>query len=173
MAEIRSWAVAALAVATLAVGVGAGTQIVRTSEAPVAPVVAVAPAVVPTTTDVAPPYDPPRGGTTAHDDHHGHVPAVVDVPADHDPEHPDVAHHRDGASRDRRRRGTRGLRAVRRPGLPAVRAGDELPRADGVPGPRRRGRAMNPCPRGSAAQRRCQAWASCEAIGVTTRRSFQ
>ncbi|WP_328303986.1 hypothetical protein [Actinomycetospora sp. NBC_00405] len=60
MTEIRSWAVAALAVATLAVGLGAGTQIVRTSEAPVAPVVAVAPAAVPTTTDAAPPPTTPR-----------------------------------------------------------------------------------------------------------------
>jgi len=51
--------VAALAVATLAVGVGAGTQIVRTSEAPVAPVVAVAAAAVPTTTEVAPPSTTP------------------------------------------------------------------------------------------------------------------
>ena len=50
---------AALAVATLAVGVGAGTQIVRTSEAPVAPVVAVAPAAVPTTTAVARPSTTP------------------------------------------------------------------------------------------------------------------
>lgn len=71
MWEIRSWAAGALAVATLAVGIGAGAQIVRTSEAPVAPVVAVAPAVVPTTTDdprstipraVAP---PPATTTTA------------------------------------------------------------------------------------------------------------
>ncbi|MDD7920068.1 hypothetical protein [Actinomycetospora callitridis] len=72
MTEIRSWAVAALAVATLAVGLGAGTQIVRTSEAPVAPVVAVAPAAVPTTTDAAPPpttpgaaAPPPTTTTTA------------------------------------------------------------------------------------------------------------
>jgi hypothetical protein len=45
VSEIRSWAVGALAVVAIAVGTGAGVQIARTSDVPVAPVVAAVPAV--------------------------------------------------------------------------------------------------------------------------------
>jgi hypothetical protein len=44
VSEIRSWAVGALAVAAIAVGAGAGVQIARTGDVPVAPVVAAVPA---------------------------------------------------------------------------------------------------------------------------------
>jgi hypothetical protein len=45
VSEIRSWAVGVLAVLAIAVGAGAGVQIARTSDVPVAPVVAAVPAV--------------------------------------------------------------------------------------------------------------------------------
>ena len=56
MSEIRSWAVGALAVVAIAVGTGAGVQIARTSDVPVAPVVAAVPAVPAVT---APPTSAP------------------------------------------------------------------------------------------------------------------
>jgi hypothetical protein len=66
MPEIRSWAAGALAAATLAVGIGAGTQIMRTSEPPVAPVVAVAPAAaVPSPIVAVPPTTTATTTTTA------------------------------------------------------------------------------------------------------------
>jgi hypothetical protein len=64
VSEIRTWAVGALAVVAIAVGTGAGVQIARTSDAPVAPVVAVAPEVtVPPTS--APPTSVVAPTTTA------------------------------------------------------------------------------------------------------------
>ncbi|WP_433784483.1 hypothetical protein ACQPX6_30025 [Actinomycetospora sp. CA-101289] len=64
MSEIRTWAVGALAVVAIAVGTGAGVQIARTSDAPVAPVVAVVPEVTAPPTS-APPASVAAPSTTA------------------------------------------------------------------------------------------------------------
>jgi len=68
VSEIRSWAVGALAVTAIAVGTGAGIQIARTSDVPVAPVVAAVPVVPamtapPTTAPPAPVVAPPTTTT--------------------------------------------------------------------------------------------------------------